>query len=385
MSLNAIGANSFQTLPHSHEEVVPIWSATHKAHSIIPSKLIDLTIGYYENKGELNVADDFRKNNTHFHNVRADRPNRQSVHKRGILADGQVIEVYSAKNTEVLRKKLIRDDSDESGDTAVNEAYDGAKETYELLNTVYKVKSIDNRHFPLWSTVHYSRNYANAFWDGDEMVYGDGDRKIFNRFTIAIDITGHEIGHGFTQERCGTAISKDGKPTGVDYEGEAGGINEGLSDILGMQVKQRSKNQTAEQSDWLIGAKLIRTYKGKTYALRSMSNPGTGFVDHPRLGTDSQIALYPDYLARAEKESVDPHDSSGIVNKAFYHASKKLGGFTWEKVGRVYFEAMPYLTFDETFEGIANKTIAAAQKLFGRGSAEEGAVIESWKVVQVLK
>src|SRR5690606_31441109 len=115
------------------------------------------------------------------------------------------------------------------------------------------------------------------------------------------------------------------------------------------------------------GEKLLKTIRGNKYALRSMTAPGTAFVNHRYLGTDSQVALYPDYLARAEKEDVDPHDSSGIVNKAFSHAAIKAGGFTWEKVGRVYFEAMPYLTFDETFKGMADKTIATAQKLFGAG------------------
>jgi Zn-dependent metalloprotease len=362
---------------------VPIWSV-HKPHGVIPPQLIERAMDYYRLKGKDNIVADFERQQQHSHLVRAARPQKQAAHQEpGILPGGQKLEVYTAKNKKKLRKELVRDSEKRSTDRSVNEAYDGAKQTYDLLFLVYKTKSIDGKRFPLIATVHYDRNYSNAFWDGDEMVYGDGDRKIFNSFTSSIDICGHEIGHGATQELCGTKVSLNGKPTGVDYENEAGGINEAYSDILGIQVKQRFNGQTAEQSDWLIGQGLLSKRKGKEYALRSMSNPGTGFVDHPDLGTDSQIWKYGDYKKRAEQGEVDPHDSSGVVNKAFYVSAMKLGGSTWEKAGRIYFESMPYIKVDETFAGLADKTIATAIRIFGEGSAEESAVREGWKVVEV--
>ena len=351
---------------------------------IVPDHLIEKTIGYYSKKGDMHIVEDFNDNANHFSAMRLRRRNRTS--SRDTLPDGQIVNIYTAKNRKKLHKWIVRDGDDAPvHDRSVNEAFNGANQTYLLLKEVYNTNSIDNAHFPLRSTVHYSRNYANAFWDGDEMVYGDGDGKIFNRFTVAIDIPGHEIAHGLTQERCGTEISSDGKATGVDYEGEAGGINEGLSDIFGIQVKQRFKGETAEQSDWLIGNKLLKTINGKTYALRSMTAPGTAFVDHPYLGTDTQVGRYSEYVARDNLEEVDPHDSSGIVNKAFSHAAIKVGGNTWDKIGKVYFDTMPRLAFSETFEGMANKTIKKAQEIFGKGSYEEGAVIEGWKVVEVIK
>ena len=47
--------------------------------------------------------------------------------------------------------------------------------------------------------VHYGQDYDNAFWDGQQMVFGDGDGELFNRFTIAVDVIGHELTHGVTQ------------------------------------------------------------------------------------------------------------------------------------------------------------------------------------------
>lgn len=369
--------------PSVYNDTVVTYAAAHPSHGIIPSELVDKVKNYYDQKGHTHIADDLERHSHQNDHTRAQRTLRQASRDMTVLPDGQVVKVYSAKNTERLRMKLMRSDASVSSDKSVNEAYDGSKATYDFLKKRYNWRSVDNHKMPLYSTVHYDRNYCNAFWDGDEMVYGDGDGKFFNRFTKSIDVAGHEMGHGVTQERCGTAISKDGKPTGVDYEKEAGGINEALSDILGIQIKQNALGLTSAQSDWLIGSEIIAEYKGKKYALRSMANPGTGFVNHPYLGTDTQVWRYSDYLSRAETENVDPHDSSGIVNKAFWHASTKLGGNSWEKAGRVFFEAMPLLKFDETFAGIADKTIATAGKLFGQGSTEESAIIESWKVVEV--
>ncbi len=370
---------------------VPIWDVNHRPHGIIPHKLTQRAIDHYELKGHMHKVADLRRNLEHAHGVRDHRLAKQTAHQghpahqahEHTLPDGQVVKIYTAGNKKKLRKTLERDSAKPVRDTSANEAYDGAVQTYNLLKDVYHKKSIDGKGFPLLGTVHYDRNYCNAYWDGDEMVYGDGDGKIFNRFTKCIDVPGHEQFHGVTQELAGTAVSADGKPTGVDYEKEAGGINEGLSDIFGIQVKQRFLGQTAQESDWLIGEGLIKSQKGHDYALRSMKAPGTGFVDHPQLGTDSQVATYGDYVARAESEEVDPHDASGIPNRAFYEASIRLGGNSWDKAGRIFFETYPVLVFGETFKGLADKTIATAEKIFGKGSAEQQAMQHAWTVVQV--
>jgi Zn-dependent metalloprotease len=114
--------------------------------------------------------------------------------------------VYDAKNGSNLPGTVVRREGEgPSGDVAVNEAYDGSGVTYDLYNDVYERNSIDGNGMRLDSTVHYRQGYDNAFWDGEQMVYGDGDEnlppaeRLFNRFTIAMDIIGHELTHGVTQ------------------------------------------------------------------------------------------------------------------------------------------------------------------------------------------
>ena len=103
---------------------------------------------------------------------------------------------------------LVRKEGDPpKKDVAVNEAYDGAGATYDLYDDIYDRNSIDDRGMALVSYVHYDVNYDNAFWDGSEMVYGDGDGEIFQRFTKCIDVIGHELTHGVTEYEANLASS----------------------------------------------------------------------------------------------------------------------------------------------------------------------------------
>src|SRR5512145_2448948 len=102
--------------------------------------------------------------------------------------------VYDAKNGSTLPGTIARKEGDGPvADVAVNEAYDGSGITYDLFKNIYSRDSIDNNGMRLDSTVHYKKDYDIAFWDGEQMVYGDGDGELFNRFTIAIDVIGHEL------------------------------------------------------------------------------------------------------------------------------------------------------------------------------------------------
>ena len=121
-----------------------------------------------------------------------------------------------------------------SADVAVNEAYDGAGATYDLYFEVYGRNSIDDRGMRLDSSVHYGTHYDNAFWNGRQMVYGDGDGKLFERFTISVDVIGHELTHGVTAREAN-----------LDYQGQSGALNESISDVFGSLVKQRALGQTA--------------------------------------------------------------------------------------------------------------------------------------------
>ena len=108
--------------------------------------------------------------------------------------------IFNAENEENLPGKLVRGEgATRKGGTSVDEAYDYSGNTYEFFNKIFDRRSIDNKGMRLDSTVHYGENYNNAFWNGNQMVYGDGDGEMFNRFTISLDVIGHELAHGITQ------------------------------------------------------------------------------------------------------------------------------------------------------------------------------------------
>lgn len=186
--------------------------------------------------------------------------------------------IYDAKSSEQLPGTLIRGEGDPPcNDIAINEAYDCAGATYDLFYEVFERNSIDHKGLRLDSTVHYGVKYDNAFWNGDQMVYGDGDGEVFQRFTKCIDVIAHELTHGVTQYEAG-----------LQYFGESGALNESFSDVFGSLVKQRVKKQTAQQADWIIGEGIF-TDKVKGVGIRSMKAPGTAY-DDPVLGKDPQPA-----------------------------------------------------------------------------------------------
>ena len=281
--------------------------------------------------------------------------------------------IYDAENSQSLPGLLIRGENDSpSIDDAVNEAFDASGATYDLFSDIYGRNSIDDNGLRLDSTVHFGANYDNAFWNGDQMVYGDGDGRLFNRFTIAIDVMAHELTHGIVDYTAG-----------LNYEGESGALNESFSDVFGTLVKQRSLNQTVNDADWLIGAgQLASGVDG--VALRSMAAPGTAYNDRV-LGKDIQPAHYSN-LYRGTSDHGGVHINSGIPNRAFYLAAMAIGGFAWEKIGQIWYLTLKNgLSSGANFQQAAEATIQTARQLYGSDSDEQKAVSSAWRQVGVIQ
>ena len=280
--------------------------------------------------------------------------------------------IYDAHHTENLPGQVVRvEGRPATGDRAVNEAYDGLGATYDFFWDFFERNSIDDEGLQLDGIVHYGQNYDNAFWDGSRMIFGDGDGQIFRRFTIALDVIAHELAHGLTQDEAQ-----------LNYWQQAGALNESMSDVFGSLVKQFVLRQTADQADWLIGAGLLApTIQGQ--ALRSMAAPGTAYND-PLLGKDPQPGHMKDYV-QTTRDNGGVHINSGIPNHAFYRVATALGGFAWERAGRIWYEALrdPRLRPTAQFRTFARLTVANAQRLYGPSSAEERAVREGWHQVGV--
>ncbi len=279
--------------------------------------------------------------------------------------------VYDARHKYDLPGRLVRSEGKpKSKDPRVNEAYDGAGTTYDMFKKVLSRNSIDDRGMRIDSTVHYGVDYENAFWNGRQMVYGDGDGAIFGPFTKALDVIGHELTHGITQNEAG-----------LNYRGQSGALNESFSDVFGCLVKQYKKRETAEESSWLIGEGLFLpgvNAKG----IRSMKDPGTAY-DDPVLGKDPQPGHMDDYVW-TDEDNGGVHLNSGIPNRAFYELAIRLNGYAWEKPGQIWYKALTEkLRPNSNFQDAMILTVAVAGELYGGNSLEQKAVREAWSEVGI--
>jgi Zn-dependent metalloprotease len=247
-------------------------------------------------------------------------------------------------------------------DIAVNQAYDGLGYTYDFYWTNFQRDSIDGQGLPMLGMVHYGLNYDNAFWDNvRDMFFGDGDGQILTQTTAGIDVVGHELTHGVTQHEAN-----------LTYSGQSGALNESVSDVFGIQVKQFALKQNVSQSDWLIGADIVGP--ALKPALRSMKAPGTA---NPH---DTQPSNMDHYVPGG-----DVHTNSGIANHAFYVVATTLGGHAWDAAGPIWYATLrdSGLAAGSTFQDFAKLTLIHAQRTYGASSKEALAVKAGWDAVKV--
>ena len=264
--------------------------------------------------------------------------------------------VFTADNGTELPGRLVRVAGDpESADQATDEAYVGVEASLALFSEVFGRSSYDDKGAPVIATVHYEQDYDNAFWDGTQLVFGDGDGRVFDRFTKPVDVLGHELSHAVTQFSAN-----------LTYQGQSGALNESVSDVFGSCLKQRLLAQTVDQADWLIGEGIfLPSINGK--ALRSMAAPGTAY-DDPTIGKDPQVATMADFVDTTE-DNGGVHTNSGIPNKAFHLAATGIGGSSWEGAGKIWYAALTSgIGADTDFAGFASATVAAARDVSDRAA-----------------
>ncbi|HKI54809.1 MAG TPA: M4 family metallopeptidase [Anaerolineales bacterium] len=342
----------------------------HPIHCIVPPHVLE-QIATKGSDTQKSLAIDTLKASERMRGQRRALADFSGAVSRFAAVGGKERIIYDAKNGSTLPGTVVRNEGDpDSSDVTVNEAYEGSGATYDLYKNIYGRDSIDNNGMRLDSTVHYKKGYDNAFWDGQQMVYGDGDGELFNRFTIAIDVMGHELTHGVTQFEAKLV-----------YSFQPGALNESMSDVFGSLVKQYSLNQTADAADWLIGQGLLASGVNGV-ALRSMKEPGTAY-DDPVLGKDPQPGHMNDYV-NTISDNGGVHINSGIPNHAFYVVATTIGGKAWEKAGQIWYVTLrDKLTSNSNFQDCANLTYQAAAELFGDGSLEQQAVKTGWAEVGI--
>ncbi|MEV6193184.1 M4 family metallopeptidase [Streptomyces sp. NPDC051920] len=279
--------------------------------------------------------------------------------------------IYDARHRQDLPGKKVRGEGDKPGkDATVNRAYAGLGATFDLYLNAFQRTSINGEGLPLDATVHFDKDYNNAFWNGEQMVFGDGDGEIFLDFTLPVDVIGHELTHGVTQYTAN-----------LTYFGQPGALNESMSDVFGSLIKQYTLGQTAAEADWLIGAGLLAPRVTGT-ALRSMKAPGTAYDDDV-LGKDPQPGTMDGYV-RTGRDNGGVHINSGIPNHAFYLVAQALGGHAWERAGQIWYDTLTggELPEQALFSDFARLTLAAARTRYNEGE-ELQAVSKAWEEVGV--
>lgn len=270
--------------------------------------------------------------------------------------------VYDCHHGTTLPGTQIADPKN-SADGSAKRAFTETQAVAQFYWEVFKRDSLDNHHMTLVSSVHYSNKFNNAFWNGAQMVYGDGDGQIFVDFTLGNDVIAHELTHGVTQNSAG-----------FGYANEPGGLNESMSDVFGSMFRQWQAKQDVNAADWLIGHDIIGPVarsRGFT-CLRNMANPADTHALAPQPTNFSQ------YYA-----GMDPHYSSGIPNFAFYKAAKAVGGHSWEKIGQVWYKALTALPHNPNMHMLefANRTRSCASTLYPADPNVHNAIHAAWTAV----
>lgn len=237
-------------------------------------------------------------------------------------------------------------------------------------------KSFDGKNAAIMSTIHYYVKYNNAFFDGSQMVYGDGDSMIFEDFSQDPSVVFHELWHGVTDRTCG-----------LIYQDQSGALNESLSDVFASIIMQWMNGETVDEASWLIGERCMIDIKDVPYALRSMADPGTAFIDHPYIGTDDQPQDMDHYDSSSE-DNGEVHKNSGIPNHAFYLFAKSVGGYSWDAPCNIWFTVMTtpgLIPSTATFADFAQATITSATELY---ASSNPAIVDklrtAWQTVKVL-
>lgn len=262
-------------------------------------------------------------------------------------------EVYDSGNQWAQRVSLARGEGDPAtSDADVGFAHDFAGHVREYYANALGRRSIDNKGLNLVLNVHFGTSFMNAFWDGDEMTFGDGDGQVFSSFAASLDVVAHELTHGVVQHTAGLV-----------YQDQPGALNEHFADVFGIAVSHAVNGST----DWLIGNEIMgpRLY-GE--ALRSMKAPGTAY-DNPLMGKDPQPA-HMNNLYTGPLDYGGVHINSGIPNRAFYLVASELGV---DSATRIWYRSLQLLGPTAQFADAASMLAESARVLTKAGNLPQGA------------
>jgi Zn-dependent metalloprotease len=294
-------------------------------------------------------------------------------------------QVHSAKNTQTFTLSnqeqeaapgtLLCTNSQSCGESSAQAAHDGASKVYDYYKTKFGRNGIDNNDMTMKSSVHLSVNLNNAFWNGYQMMYGDGDGVTFTDLTGSFDVIGHELTHGVVQHTAGLV-----------YQNASGALNEAFADIMG--VSSDAFRRGSSQPSWLLGAD-VYTPNTAGDALRYMNNP-----TQDGQSKDWYPERYPFTTAPSnQNDRGGVHLNSGIANLAYSllvdggthprnKSTEQVPQIGLAKSEQIFYRALvTYMTANASFDDARTATAQSAQDLYG--ATEKTAVESAWCAVGV--
>lgn len=277
---------------------------------------------------------------------------------------------HDAENGYNTPGKLIWDENGlvvkDNKDPVVKQAHDWTgfgqevgkegKSFKQFLKEFYGLNSFDGRGADLITSVHVEDDWNNAAWDGNKILLGDGDKRLFQTFML-MDVIGHEWGHAVTQYG-----------PNLTYANQSGALNEHLSDVRGILFLMYMMGWDASTCHWLIGKGIwVPRERGGVNgkSLRDMLHPGSAYDDLRLGGKDPQPATFTNY----EPSSYDNggvHIWSGPVNRVFALFANDIGGLTWKKevgLGQIWHNASLTLGSESGFVDFYHATINTCKSL----------------------
>lgn len=250
-------------------------------------------------------------------------------------------------------------------DEAATDAHWGAQKTYDYLNAIHGRNSIDNAGYALKSYLHYNTNYVNAFWDGTRMTYGDGNISQGFLIFTALDVCGHEIGHGLVQHTADLSASSSGSQ-------ECDALNEAYADCIGTGVERLARPTTW---DWKIGGDITCSTAGvpNGTGLRLMSNP-TAFGD-PKC-----------YQGTNWNTSGEPHANAGPMDYWFYteamgNTASSITGLGYNTADSIMYRTIAVHLFpNATYTDARFYSIVSSTELYGGCSLQTITTTNAWNL-----
>lgn len=250
--------------------------------------------------------------------------------------------------TEGLPGVLVRSDMEPPvPDREVNESHEWSGVVLDFYTVVLGLNSLDNQGVDIVSSCHYDKDYDNAFWNGEQMVYGDGD--LFLPLTRDLTVAAHEMGHGRIQNTANLV-----------YWFEPGALNEHFADVFGVVTKQWHSNQNIDSASWLVGEDIVSPkFPGK--AIRSFKNEKAYDGDpQPKHQKDRNWFMFEDNFG--------VHVLSGIPNRAFYEFCKILSNtgkcyHSWEAPLTIWYNTLLRLGRFSMFSDLKKISLEEASSL----------------------